>query len=161
MLVISCFVGCCLFFPTVNTENPTVKESFHRQHLSPSRVRCKDVTKKDGSGGPEPQSKALNARTFLFLEKKNNSSIVLLLYISSSLKFWKRCRRWKNVKKRKQEFKRPENITEFQNLGSKKTISFHIWLNEIITCTESSFVPRAITKVETRGDTWPYIVQTQ
>lgn len=70
MLVISCFVGCCFFFPTVNTENPTVKESFHQQHLSRSRVRCKDVTKKDGSGGPEPQSKALNARTFLFLEKK-------------------------------------------------------------------------------------------
>lgn len=92
MLVISCFVDFCLFFPTVNTENPTVKESFHRQHLSRSRVRCTDVTRKVGSGGPEPQSKALNARTFLFLEKKN-SSIVLLLYISSSLKFWKRCRR--------------------------------------------------------------------
>lgn len=77
LLVISYFVGFCFFFPTVNTENPTVKESFHRQHLSLSRVRHTDVTSKDGSGGPEPQSKALNARTFLFLEKKNNSSIVL------------------------------------------------------------------------------------
>lgn len=78
MLVISYFVGFCLFFPTVNTENP-VTASFHRQHLRRSHVRHTDVTSKDGSGGPEPQSKALNARTFLLLEK-NNSSIVLYYF---------------------------------------------------------------------------------
>lgn len=160
MLVISCFVGFCLFFPTVNKENPTVKESFHRQHLSRSRVRCTDVTRKVGSGGPEPQSKALNARTFLFLEKKKFKYCTTTLHIFI-FEVLETLSSLKKRKKRKQEFERPENITEFQILGSKKTISLHIWLNEIITCTESSFVPRAITKVETRGDTWPYIVQTQ
>lgn len=120
MLVISYFVGFCLFFPTVNTENP-VKASFHWQHLRRSHVRHTDVTSKDGSGGPEPQSEALNARTFLLLEKKPFKYCAILFCLSSYLKFWKRfCRRWKNVKKRKQEFERPENITEFQNLGSKK-----------------------------------------
>lgn len=69
------------FFPTVNTENPTVKESFHRQHLSLSRVRHTDVTSKDGSEGPELQSKALNARTFLFLEKKKKT--IQVLYYTS------------------------------------------------------------------------------
>ena len=78
MLVISYFVGFCLFFPTVNTENP-VKASFHQQNLRRSHVRHTDVTSKDGSGGPEPQSEALNARTFLLLEK-NNSSIVLYYF---------------------------------------------------------------------------------
>lgn len=86
MLVISYFVGFCLFFPTVNTENP-VKASFHRQHLRRSHVRHTDVTSKDGSGGPEPQSEALNARTFLLLEKKPFKYCTILFCLSSYLKF--------------------------------------------------------------------------